>query len=487
MSPLDQLGLPPDADERMIKRAYAHRLRDTRPDTDPEGFQHLHAIYQAALAQCRRGTTVTVAGPSPMRGRNQTAVLTPVPAPTPAPTSATAPSPAPARASATGPVIASRAPEATAGFSLDRFLAELAELAVQGDAVQMRSWLEAQPALWSLRLKAQVGHSLFTRLYREALPMPESCLTALLDFFDMNHALAGHDPLALQRLQRRMQLAWDLLPQNRDILARRLGMRNDRKRRTLDRLLHRLTRAFHWREVIRIALMPNADTRLVRFVMQLSKQHPEDLPANCDRRRIGFSLEAADRRQVGKARLLVGGIRCAAALSFGLLLGVLLGIATRLPPERFAYGALTVTVMLAALPCLIWASWMAWLPLQNWQAMPEHAPARWPWLNLLLVPLLCIAGLAISFGVNGSPLALLLLFPALWLAFLRYRRKSTLNLRISPRVIWLAMCFVYLFLNAASRAGGFGLPVIFIALAAIAMWGIDLWRHRRRLRVARTA
>jgi hypothetical protein len=43
------LGLGSDADERAIKRAYAARLKTTRPDEDPEGFQRLNEAYQAAL------------------------------------------------------------------------------------------------------------------------------------------------------------------------------------------------------------------------------------------------------------------------------------------------------------------------------------------------------------------------------------------------------------------------------------------------------
>lgn len=49
----EALELPQDADERAIKRAYAQRLRTTRPDTDPEGFQALHDAYQAALDAIR--------------------------------------------------------------------------------------------------------------------------------------------------------------------------------------------------------------------------------------------------------------------------------------------------------------------------------------------------------------------------------------------------------------------------------------------------
>lgn len=50
----DALGLPPDADERAIKRAYAAKLRATRPDEDPEGFQRLYDAYREALADAQR-------------------------------------------------------------------------------------------------------------------------------------------------------------------------------------------------------------------------------------------------------------------------------------------------------------------------------------------------------------------------------------------------------------------------------------------------
>ncbi|WP_337268879.1 J domain-containing protein [Oryzifoliimicrobium ureilyticus] len=50
MDPFVALGIQPDADERQIKRAYAKKLKQVRPDTDPVGFQKLNDCYQRALA-----------------------------------------------------------------------------------------------------------------------------------------------------------------------------------------------------------------------------------------------------------------------------------------------------------------------------------------------------------------------------------------------------------------------------------------------------
>ena len=44
------LGLTPTGDERAVLRAYAQKLRETRPEDDPEGFQRLLAAREQALA-----------------------------------------------------------------------------------------------------------------------------------------------------------------------------------------------------------------------------------------------------------------------------------------------------------------------------------------------------------------------------------------------------------------------------------------------------
>lgn len=51
---IQRLSLAPDADERQVRRAYARELKLIDQQTDLEGFQHLRACYEAALAWAER-------------------------------------------------------------------------------------------------------------------------------------------------------------------------------------------------------------------------------------------------------------------------------------------------------------------------------------------------------------------------------------------------------------------------------------------------
>jgi hypothetical protein len=55
-----ELGIDPTTDSAVIKSAYAARLKVTRPDENPDGFQRLRAAYNAALRQAGQRELSTV-------------------------------------------------------------------------------------------------------------------------------------------------------------------------------------------------------------------------------------------------------------------------------------------------------------------------------------------------------------------------------------------------------------------------------------------
>ncbi len=221
-SPLAWFELAEDADEREIKRAYARRLKATRPDDDPAGFQQLHDMYQRALAwqQRRQASAQLAIATDASPGGPVAAGSQPVPAPvdepalaTPAPLSA---SPRPAsRTGAWHPVqFAPPAVEAALEplrFEADRFVADFLDVAVDGGAEVVERWLHGRQELWSLHIKHEAGRALLQRLFRDPPAIRMSGFDATLQFFGLDHALTGIDPMQMRQLRQAMQERFALL------------------------------------------------------------------------------------------------------------------------------------------------------------------------------------------------------------------------------------------------------------------------------------
>ncbi|HET7864438.1 MAG TPA: hypothetical protein VFL86_08530 [Burkholderiaceae bacterium] len=99
MHPLDwdQLGIDPTSDTAAIKRAYALKLRRTRPDDDARAYQRLREAYDGALWWARHHV-------QDAEGADAAAV------PSPAPTPESAPAPEPRQAAAAPPPVPVAAP-----------------------------------------------------------------------------------------------------------------------------------------------------------------------------------------------------------------------------------------------------------------------------------------------------------------------------------------------------------------------------------------
>ena len=454
MSPHEALGLAEDADERAIKRAYAVRLRHTRPDDDPDAFQALHSAYQAALELCRRAQAV-----------GTVAVAATAPAPAPA---IAAPRAAPTPAIAPVPI----------RFDLPAFVEDALAHAHAGDALALKTWLCGIEALWSLDVKARTGRVLMTEIYRRAPPMPEPCMAALLSFFDLDHTLAGHDPLALHRLKRRTALAWQLEPAQRGELAYTLQMRLRPQRRKLDRALRQLQRPFRWPQVLLSGLLPNFVRGVAQLVQRLCAGQADLLPASIDRRQVAFWLAAADGHRVSRPRLALAGARTLAALFLSLPVGMLMGLIANGPSGVLDPGALGITLAIAAGLCALVFLVAAWWQLVRWQFQPA---AGGPWQRRLhagLVPLLAGAGLALEAASEAPMVGWPFLVPAIWLGLGRALRHSG---GLAHRWIRIAL-FMGVPLLRVMAGNGLQPKALSatMALTALAAWGFDLWRQRAR-------
>ncbi|HET6553057.1 MAG TPA: hypothetical protein VFG49_05905 [Dyella sp.] len=464
-SPLEWFGLPRDADERALKRAYAQRLRTTRPDENPEGFQQLHAMYQRALAECRSQSGEEVAFPLEPSGAS--------------PAEATREQALDAQAADEGivEVVPSRE-------QVDRLVQQAIALAAEGDVASLLTWLRARPELWSLQAKAMVGRRCVECLFQQVPPMPGECLQTLLAFFDLDRVQARIDAMALARLSRRMRLAWELQPCNREALRQRLGATTYTPR-MLQRLLDEFTRPFQRRSVCISGTLPSMARNRANFISLLCQGHYDELPPSFDRKRIQFWKDAV-QPGLTRARMALALHRWLFAMSIALLLGI--GV---LLPQLFddihsdAAAPLDLSPLpwlfgIASVPGAIWLLWVGYMQLDAWHNHPEHIDVRWPWLNLLLVPVLCAASVALKLWQPDNLAFLLPLLPAAWLALRRFWRRSATGEWLSPNMLRVGF-----FLAVPTLRALFQQDVSFLLLMALALisWSWDLWRQRAELRV----
>ncbi len=245
------LGLGPDADERAIKRAYAARLKTTRPDEDPEGFQRLNEAYQAALAWRQRhppggDDTGTASSPRPAEPDDDrfsdpqpfldAVVVDDAPAATSADAETNARLPTapptgddrfrrpppgmpqsrpafPEPSAPPPPHDEQREAQRLAGQrvrqdDLVRFHYACFELAANASPEGFRAWLIAQPLLLSLQYKARIGRSLLEAFAHERPPVRHDNFAVFCAFFGFDDIGSGHDALALQGLADDMDLLW---------------------------------------------------------------------------------------------------------------------------------------------------------------------------------------------------------------------------------------------------------------------------------------
>ena len=209
----DILGIAESADSRTIRRAYAARLKTSRPEDDAAAFQVLTDAYEWAMGDARRRSLESPGKPQ--------APSTPPPPIPPAGQTEVAKGmalPELGRALEPSEPVPSADPESVPsdddGFAFGPFFSALADRIRERDPKHLRRWLDEHPDLYSLELKWALMPHVFDTLAHNAsmLDPHRGHLEALTGFFGVDARLRRHPALApaldfLERAQWRQEVA----------------------------------------------------------------------------------------------------------------------------------------------------------------------------------------------------------------------------------------------------------------------------------------
>ena len=533
-SVFDALGLPSDADERAIKRAYAAKLRITRPDVDPEGFQQLNEAYQAALALLQHRlareavtTDESVADSAEdVPGESRASVATDLAAPqedadhdiAEAGTSGTIDG-------ESGHEDAEDAPQGEA-ITLDQFLDQCLGAASDGDPRVLEHWLRSQPVLWSLEHKAMIGHWLLRLMDARQPPMTERNFDMLAEFFGYNDLHAGYDPLALQRLRARLIESWrelqaqrrwqrptgESLPSSaysfasiaqgpasneqapsqgaqRDEQAELLRRKQAWRQRLVDQFAHLIDAPNRLRD-LRLVINPLHAPAVKRFLMRNPFGGLNDLPSDIRRDQIAFWLSMADDRRWPLQRIKVALLRSAAFTlpTLPIILMVNVIDASSDGPQASAMIAATIATALQVFVALM-ACWFgiavfkAWL---YWQA-GHAADTLTRVAKYAAVPALVVTSMAGMFVGSPSMLTFVSGTLAGWTSLFQFRARLFEQRHGSPLDAsdgFIALLSGLTLLHAAFYFGNSsneqnGLWAILTWVLSLVMWAVGTLGKRR--------
>ena len=504
---LRELGLRPDADERAIKRAYAAKLKTTRPEDDPEGFQRLHAAYQAALDWMRsREADADIdedidedihafaedAQPGAMtRTLSQAALFDLLDGDSPgmpsldlsADRQARIETAADIRDATSDATFADRTlPDEPARFDPDAFLDECIALAIRSRDDELLAWLNAQPALWSLAQKTHVTPWLLHRLHEQRPPIEARRFDTLAEFFGLLDLHSGYDAYSIQRLRHRLQLTWEIETRQIRALAERTAQDGGSMAanvRQAARILGQVMRPLRWPQVLWASIVPGYPSAVRKFLQRLDFGNLDDLPSPIREDQIAFWNAAGDRSAFSKPRWAVSVARL-----FAYTLGIVLAFA--LFSAITPVGASIAEVIEASFtPLLIlWVAYLVYGTFIRWQALPESASVRFPWLRTASIPLLGIVAMVVDLWLEHDDIGIAAATVVLFLAIQRYRWRSVhaYGERIQLNTMQRLLLLIGVVALVSACVTGF----IFIAPAIIgvslALWALDMRQQRAALR-----
>lgn len=496
MDPFTLLGIDHGADDAAIKRAYAQRLRKTRPDDDPEGFQRLNEAYRAALAHSKAGNGRPARGHGPAWNRPVPVRVTTANPGVPAvPVAANVPRPlreprvhvVPLDPQHDAP--RSRPPS----FDPAAFIAEFREYCARDNAHALSRWLNQHPAFWNLPTKHAAGRLLLRALFEQPERMNEACFAATSDFFHFDDTLAGIDPLLLRRVRNRGTIAWLVRGENHAELARRVyGTKTRAGVQWVRAAIKTTSGPFRWWRDLPHALRPGKFVQhIARVLLCLCDGNLADLPPPIDIDHARYWIEAAGPN-LGKPKLMLYLARSVAAVVLMPLIlttiGVVVGYFAEAPhffKASAEFGGVMVVIMLLIV-AIIWAFVGGKLLDQKLDRLAASSK-RLRIAMFSATPILCAGALLLA--CTGSPvlgaiIAIVTMFLALWRNGAKHGgRGGTVVERLQVYGMFIlvagALSGMGPLVDEPAKSSRIGqlLPTFIILAIALGIWAWD-WRKR---------
>ena len=502
---LAHLGLPGDADARAVKRAYAAKLKTTRPEDDPEGFQRLHEAYQAALdwMQSRETDTDIDADIDTFAEDAQSGAVTLTlsqemlferlgaqsDAPFGMPAFAAVDTlDAAAEGYGEGSAIASSdamPSEASAQFDPGALIDDCIASAMHAHDSELLAWLNAQPALWSLAHKTRIAPWLLQRLHERRPPIEARRFDTLAEFFGLLDLHSGYDAYSIQRLRHRLHLGWAIETRQIRALAESTGQDGGSLAanvRQAGRMLKQLARPLRLMQALWAGLVPGYPGAVRNFLRRLDFGNLYALPTSIREDQIAFWDAAGDRSKFSAPRMMIGAARCiayATAATFALML------VDAMSQRNFN----DPTIMLKtgfALPAAMLVGWLTWIgarALVEWQCLPESGQARFARLRRALIPLIALFVFGLQWALEWNLATAILSLLLFLMAWHRYRQRNGAPFGFVPRrPIWYVAGLGILLVPGLDLLGSAPLAVIGgICASAVALWAVDMYKQRAAL------
>lgn len=195
--PLAEFDLEANADERAVKRAYAKRLKVTRPDEDAAAFQALNEAYQMALAYIRWRDAQDEdededEGGEPEEGAEaqEAEAQTPADAPMPESGPVVAPPPDPAQSPEVitvdpADITLLETPQEYI-FSVVEFVAQMRSGGHYANPDRFRAWIRERMRDWPITAKPAFAHAIIVHVLENSLHLHPDIYDVLIEELGLN-------------------------------------------------------------------------------------------------------------------------------------------------------------------------------------------------------------------------------------------------------------------------------------------------------------